>query len=300
MNRIVSTVLMACCLTACWSCGGEVNGTPSELVARGWQNFTLGDFPECEKNFTTALVQAQPAATAKQRHSALLGLASCYQLRPNPDLALAMATFKKLGEEELPDAKRDASLGLGQTTLALTADESITLEARIALLAEARVHFTDVLTNHPDSLAADQAVIHIASSYNMPFVMETAGEFAAPDDATAHRAIAALDARLKQNKRPEMRPVLFMLMGHIHLQLGESREAVSALREAVGEIKVPRTREQLVWQIARLCDRDLKDKKLALEYYELFAREAERSVLRYRAIQKAEKLRAELKESGGE
>ncbi len=300
MKRIVAIALATCCLMVCWSCGGGggIGGASTELLKSAWLDFTTGDFPSSQAKFKGVISRA--SATGAQRHSALLGLASCYQLRPNPDLDLAKATFEDLALQDSPAAKRDALLGLGQLELAFSNGEKMELDERIAHLRAARSHFTTLLADHPDSLAADQAVVHLAESYNMPFLTGDEGIFAVPDDETVQKALEVLNERIAENKRPEMRAVLQLMVGKIFVQLGESQKAVSMLKQAVDGIAVPRTREQVVWQIARLSERDLKDKKQALEYYSVYAESFRRSVLWYRATQKVKQLSAELDSSGGE
>jgi tetratricopeptide (TPR) repeat protein len=293
MKRIIAVALVLCCLAACWSCGGGgIGGSTSELLKGGWVDFTTGDFESSQKKFEG--VASRGSATAGQRHSALLGIASCYQLAPNPALEDAKAAFETLAKEELPDAKRDALLGLGQVELAMANGENMKMPERLEHLREARHHLMALLAGYGDSLGADQAVVHLAESYNMPFLTGDEGIFSVPDTATVDKALELLYARVTQGRLPEVRAVLLLMIGKIHVQRGESQKAVTVLKEAEPDLVVPRSRESVIWQIARLSERDLKDKRQALKYYKYYADNFKRSGLWYRATQKVKQLSAEL------
>lgn len=259
-----------------------------QLLAEGWMSFSTGDFEISRRYFAAA--EARPGTTPEQKHSAILGLATAHQLDPRPDMDAADAAFQRLGDVPTEGARRDSLMGLGQVELGRALDETKKPEERIPHLALARGYFLQVLADYPDSLAADQAVIHIAETYLTPFATDDVGGFELPDLEMIARAEKAVEARLEVEASEDMAAATRVLLGRIQIALGKYGEAVENLKIAEPLVSVPRIREGVVWQIANLSEARLNDTAQAIRYYQLFVDSFERSTLNYRAQLRVERL----------
>ncbi len=280
--------MVAACLVLLPACGVEL--TESELdglLAGAWRSYSTGDWDIAVENFRR--VAQADVATDRQRFSAMLGLATTLQWRPDPDLPAAAGYYERLQELPVEGAGPLGLLGEAQ------------IRRRTGRREEALETLLRLRTEYPESPEADESVIHTAQIY---FSAEpdpkSVGGFAVPPPERTRKGMEVLRDWLERRPENPLAAVMHMMLGARHVGKGEHEEAVEQFRAALESgIESARTRSTLRWQVARLAEKELKDYELAEEYYGRFVEESKRHVLYHRATESLERLRRLRADGGG-
>jgi tetratricopeptide (TPR) repeat protein len=279
-------VALALLLLLLWGCGGgSASGDPDLLLADGWKAYATGDFDFAIQRFQSAA--GAEGLTDQQRYSALLGLATTFHYQSNPDLARARDCYERLSKLDHPAAGRQSLLGLARVNMA----EGRSMDARSQL--------AQIVEQYPDSHEADEAVLQLADALTRPGIDEsTPGQFNPPSSALVERALGVLQARLDARPHNPLAPGMHMMMANIMIQQNDFGAAVEHLVAAEQEgIAVVRLRGIVLWRIARIAEKELKDYDLAERYYGLYVDEFQRTELYYRALKSLERVQ-ELRKEG--
>ncbi len=280
-------LLLLCSAGLVAGCGrGVGSGGLDALLEEGWRAYSTGDFDVAINCFRAA--DNSSDATPEQAFSAVLGLATTHHFQANPDLARARDCYRRLGLLDTDAARRQSLLGLGQVDVA----EGKTLEGQSRLVK--------LIGDYPDSVEADEAVIHLADSLFRPsFVEGKPGDFKLPGENLIRRGLNALEGRLKARPHNPLAAAMHMMLANAYVQMEDFDRAVAHLVAAEEEgIAVVKTRGTVLWRIARIAEKELGDRDLAEAYYERYVEEFGRTTLFYRALKSLERVRA-LKEDTG-
>jgi len=270
------------CVALTVLCGCSGAAAPANLDAAledAWRSYSTGDFEYAIVRFD--LVRQTPAADEEQRFSALLGLAFSYQLRPNPDLDRAREYYELLEKMGTDRARRAALLGLGQIDLA----EGASGDGETKLVA--------LMHEYPDSIEADEAAIHLADSLFRPQpVGNGPGRYVLASGAVVERGLRLLEERLRERPHNPLAAAMHMMLAGKYIELEDFEKAVphliAAEKEGIAGVKL---RGTVLWRIARIADKRLKDYALAERYYQRYVDEFQRSALYYLASQSLERVR---------
>ncbi|MFO8006594.1 MAG: tetratricopeptide repeat protein [Candidatus Brocadiia bacterium] len=278
--RALLSLTLVCLLTVCSGCGRQgaaQEGQDKLLLA--WRSYTTGDFEIALEFFQQ--VAAEPEVTEDRRFSAVLGLAYTYHLRPNPDYEAALEQYDRLAELGHPAAERLSTLGYASVARARGDTE------------EALASFRQILEQYPDADEADEAALHIAEMLFSPTQDAGAtGGYQLPTRQQVDRGIRVLDERLRRQPDNNLAAVMHTMLAARYVARDNHAKAIEHLRGALQQgISSARTRSTILWQIARIAEKDLRDYALAEQYYSKFVEESERHVLYYRATQSLERVR---------
>jgi len=280
-RRRFAAVILIAAAAALAGCG-KVTGTAdlNALLTESWRAYSTGDFDFAEDTFRRAA--GNPDATAEQRYGALLGLATTYHWSTSPDLSKARESYLELAELGGDQPRRQSVLGLAQIDLA----EGKKAEAQLGLM--------QLIKDFPDSLEANEAALHLADSYCDPTWDEAqASGFALPSDEQMQRGIQVLQDRLESHPDNPLAGSMHVMIADQYIQLKEFPKAVDHLLMADKEgVEGVLTRVILLWRVARIAEKELKDYELAEQYYERYVDEFPRYVLIYRVMKSLERVRA--------
>ena len=278
-------VLLAALLCACGCGKGGAAGDVNAQLAEGWRAYSTGDFDYAVSVFEG--VDNTARLEPEQAYSALLGLAITHHFRSTPDLSAAREHYVRLGELGTDRSRRESLLGLARVDMA----DGSKMEAQTKLAA--------ILRDFPESMEADEAAIQLADFLIRPEIIDKEpGRFELPSPALVQRAVSTLQDRIREQPDSPLLPAMHMMLANIYVQERQFAEAVEHLvaAEQAG-IAVIKTRGIVLWRIAQLAERELRDYELAERYYTLYVEEFSRSRLYYRASKGLERVRA-LKEEG--
>jgi hypothetical protein len=249
------------------------------MLEEAWRAYSTGDFDVAAARFR-AIRQAEDL-TPEQEFSALLGLATTQHYRPDSDLDEAAENYALLGAMEGDVARRQSALGLARIALA----RGNALEGQSALMT--------LISEHPDSMEANEAVIQLADSLLRPEVVEDRpGEFRLPGPGASERGLNALEERLQSHPDNRLAPAMHMMAANAYIQRRQFEPAVRHLVAAERKgIAVVKTRGTVIWRIARIAEQELGDLASAEKYYELYTRDFSRSALYYRAVESLARVR---------
>ena len=265
--------------------GGDADAGPDALLERGWQAYSTGDFDVAIDAFA-AVVRAAPSA--EQTYSALLGLATTQHLRSNPDLDEAAKYYTQLGRLDTDEARKQSLLGLALVELVQ------------GQTGEGQARLTELARDFPESREADEATIYLAESLLRPRPAPGAtGGFKLASDSLARRGARVLEERIEAYPANGLAAAMHMMLGDYYMSAGQMRKAVDHLIAAEEEgISVIKTRSIVLWQVARIAEKELRDYELAERYYALYVKEFGRTALYYRALTSLERVRALRAEAG--
>ncbi len=278
-------VVLAALLCACGCGKGDAVGNVDAQLAEGWRAYSTGDFDYAVSVFED--VDSAARLSPEQAYSALLGLATTQHFRSVPKLPAAREHYVRLGELGTDLSRRESLLGLARVDMA----EGETLEAQRKLGI--------ILRDFPESLEADEAAIQLAEFLLRPEIIDKEpGRFELPSPALVQRAIATLQDRIRQRPDSRLLPAMHMMLANIYVQQRKFAEAVEHLVSAEeAGIAIIKTRAIVLWSIAQLAERELRDYELAERYYSAYVEEFSRSTLYYRAAEGLERVR-DLKAEG--
>lgn len=262
------------------ACGQRLTESQlNESLERGWRAFSTGDFDVAVAAFDA--VEKAPGALGEARYSALLGLASAWQLRPNPELARARDCYGRLDALGTEQARKQGMLGLALVDLA---------EGRTA---EGQSRLTDLVRKFPESPEADEASIHLAESLLEPRASASSpAGFGLPAEAPVERGLRVLEERLQAFPHNPLATAMHIMLANQYIKLQRFPEAVKHLIAADEEgIAVRTSRAITRWRIARIAEKELGDYALAEKYYQRYVDEFQRTVLYYRALTSLERVR---------
>ncbi|MHC5035240.1 MAG: tetratricopeptide repeat protein [Planctomycetota bacterium] len=287
--RVTRLVLPLVLLVAAAATGCGRAGAAEDLGSKleeGWRAFSTGDFEIALTQFHA--VEGDETASLDEQYSALLGLASTHHLRTNPQLAQAKDYYGRLMRLEHEAASRQGLLGLGLVELAAGNE------------AEGQTHLTKLISNYPDSIEADEATIHLATTLLKPTIVEAKpGEFDLPRPAAVQRGLKTLARRLETHPHNPLAAAMHVMMANKYIELKQFEEAVEHFIAAdEAGIAVTKQRSITLWRIARIAETALKDYGLAEDYYSRYVNEFRRTDLYYRATKSLERVR-ELKARQG-
>jgi tetratricopeptide (TPR) repeat protein len=280
---------VAAVLVCLAGCGDPLEGTDArELLNAGWRAYSMGDWDVAQRSFRT--VERLGAATEAERSSALLGLATTAHYRqPTPDLKAAEDYYQQVLDEGTPEAERLAMLGLAHARrLQGNRQGSLAVLQQIRQLG-------------PDTTEADESVLHTVEILFEPVPVEgEAGHFDLPTEDDQRAGQALLEQWLQRRPDNVLASTMHRLLASRHLEAGDYAAAVRELQAALAKgVTSARTISGILWQIARLAERELKDYALAEQYYEKFVEVSRRNVLYYRARLSLDRVR-QLSEQQGE
>jgi tetratricopeptide (TPR) repeat protein len=271
LNLKIAAMIAASLLLA--GCGdSSAPRDAAGLLQQGWQSYAMGDFDFALDSFRKVERMGQTAD--EERFSALLGLATTYHLSTNPDLAKAAEYYAQLQAMGTDEARQHSLLGMA--LIAISEDRS----------ADAQTQLMGLIEQYPDSMLADEAVLHLADSLLAPTRGEETGEYDLPRDAQVERGIRVLEQRLESHPENPLAAQMHIMVANQYIGRGDYRKAVDHLlaAEECG-IGVSRTRSTVLWQIARVAEKQLKDYDLAETFYALYVHDFPRTALYYRASQ---------------
>jgi tetratricopeptide (TPR) repeat protein len=266
---IFGVLVLAAALAGCGS--KAASGNLDQTLADGWRAYTTGDFDIARDTFSSVL--RVPRLTDQQRFSALLGLATAYQMDTSPDLASARTYFEELGKLSSDEAQRLSMLELTRIDFA----EGKTLEGRSR--AETLRH------KYPDALEADEATLMLAEIFVQAKPDKAAsGGFVLAGPDGIQRGQEVLAAWLKDHPDNPLAADMHTMLADEFIELKQFAKAVPELQAALDKgVLADRTHSQILWQIARIAEMELKDYPLAAKYYQQFITDSRRDVLYYRA-----------------
>lgn len=278
----IPLLLIAMCVASllCGCGGGARSGDLDELLEAGWRAYSTGDFDFAVKCFQT--VESADGATGDQTYSALLGLATAYHLQPNPSLAKARDYYDRLAQLDIEAARTQGLLGLARVALA----EGETGEGQSKLMA--------LMRDHPDSIEASEAAIHLADSLFRPHGDDARpGEFTLAGEGVVQRGLRTLEDWLAAHPDDPLASAMHIMLANKYIEMSDFEKAVEHL-VAADEVGIAgvKTRSVTLWRIARIAQKELKDYELAETYYARYVAEFERTVLFYRAAKSLERVQA--------
>jgi len=285
--RLIGIVLLALLGATLGACGrGAERGGVEDVLKEGWRAYSTGDFDFAIQKFES--VGEAPGATPEQHFSALLGLATSYHLRSNPDFEQARLWYERLGELKTGDAQRQSLLGLGRVDLA---------EGKSGA---GQTNLVRLIQDFPDSVEANEAVVHVADSLFKPTGKDSEpGQFSLAGGAAVERGLNMLEERLRAYPHNTLATTMHLMLAGKYIELQQFEKAVGHLLAAEEEgIAGVMLQSVTLWRIARIADLELKDYDLAERYYAKYAEEFPRTTLYYRATKSLERVRA-LKKEGG-
>lgn len=269
LAHIFSVLVLAAVLAGCGS--KAASGNLDQTLADGWRAYATGDFDYARNTFASALRVAR--LTDEQRFSALLGLATAYQMDTSPDLTQARTYFEELGKLSSDAAQRLSLLELARIDIA----EGQTLEGRSRL--ETLRH------KYPDAMEADEGTLMLAEVFlRAKPSKEASGGFVLAGTEDITRGQEVLAAWLKDHPDNPLAADMHTMLADQYIELKQFDKATPELEAALNKgVLADRTRSQILWQIARIAELELKDYPLAAKYYAQFITDSRRDVLYYRA-----------------
>ncbi len=281
---IVCVAFLAVLLGGCG--GGAQQGSVEDLLEEGWRAYSTGDFDFAVQTFESA--ERKPGLTPEQHFSALLGVATTYHLRSNPDLEQARAWYERLGELPAGEAKRQSLFGLGLIDLAQGKGGS------------GQTKLVRLIQDFPESMEANEAVIHVADSLLRPSAKGgEPGQFELAGSAMVDRGLNMLEERLRGYPHNPLAAAMHLMLAVEYIELEQFAKAVEHLQAAELEgIAGVRMQSVNLWRIARIAQMELKDYGLAEQYYARYVEEFPRTTLYYRASRSLDRVRALKAEEG--
>ncbi len=276
--RVVAAILAI--FVSCGCGGGTPSGGLDAALEDGWKAFSTGDFDFAVNCFK--IVESADAPALEQTYSALLGLATCHHLRPNPDLARARSYYVRLAELDTDAARAQSLLGLGR------------LEMAAGKPGQGQSELMSLMQDYPDRLEASEAAVHLADSLFRPHGDDAKpGEFTLAREAAVLRGLETLEAWLGTHPDDLLASAMHIMLANKYIEMSDFEKAVEHLVAAdEAGIAGVKTRSVTLWRIARIAQKELKDYELAETYYARYVAEFERTVLFYRAAKSLERVQA--------
>jgi len=285
--RLIGIVLAALLGATLGACGrGAESGAVKDLLEKGWRAYSTGDFDFAIRKFES--VGEAPGAAPEQQFSALLGLATSHHLRSNPDFEQARLWYERLGELKMAAAQRQSLLGLGRVDLA----EGKSAAGQTKLMR--------LIQDFPESLEANEAVVHVADSLFKPTRRHSEpGQFSLAGEGAVQRGLNMLEERLRAYPHNALATTMHLMLAGKYIELQQFQKAVEHLLAAEEQgIAGVMLQSITLWRIARIAHIELKDYDLAERYYAKYAEQFPRTTLYYRATKSLERVRALKKEEG--
>ncbi len=258
--------------------GTEIQDQQSQILSQAWKLSRVGNVPNAIKRFTKVL--EDPNANRDQKVQALFGLANVYQFSSPSQPQQAQNYFHRImtdfsGHRVVPWAMlRIAQLQNANDPEAVT---------------KARELYQDILTDHYDSAACDEAVLSLAATY-----------FAENDPQIVQLGLETLEKYLAQN--PDNALVTSMLFRLSYWYQEVERNYQKALPHSLrlGELKTcnPKRWAMVYWGLGQIYSIQFGEYDKALPWYERIPVDCPRDYLTYPAQNKIDLMRKKIKTQG--
>jgi tetratricopeptide (TPR) repeat protein len=277
-------ILFVCCpgLFLTFSCGSQsdIEGDPSDLIARGWEYLTIQEFDRSADQFRSALRRSDPEG--RECALALYGLGCVGQFRrPEPDLETARRNFQRaVDEDRTGEIAPWAALALARSEFVYRASRDLTEE----LMTDdaLRQTYRDVIRDYPGTDAAQEAALHLAQSL-----------FASEDDGEAEEAVSLLEGLLEADADSPYRYAIYgTLSGYAYRHEQFFDQYKYMVRQLEASTDPDRYRGDFYYRIAYQADARLNRPDLAIPYYERMLDECRIDARSYQVRRAVERLRA--------
>lgn len=251
----VGLFLLSLFLLSCAS-QRDIEGDPSDLIARGWEYLTIQEFERSADHFRSALRRSDPEG--REYALALYGLGCAAQFRrPQPDLETAGRYFQQaVHEDRTGEIAPWAALALARVEFVSRASRDLTEE----LMTDKglRKAYRGVIRDYPGTDAAQEATLHLAQSL-----------FASEDDDEAEEAVSLLEGLLKADPDTPYRYAIYgCLAGHAYHNERYLDQYEYMVKQVEASTDPDRYRADLYYRIAYHADARLNRPDLAIPYYE--------------------------------
>lgn len=280
-RAILAAALAAAGLSAC--ARRQEAGTPEELLATGWVQYSLAEFDRAAAKFDAALAAAP---SQDLRLKALYGLATTWNLRrPGEDLKKARDLY-----QQIIDADPRGDLA-AWSFLALARMKHLVPVGDNPDFAEVRKAYQEVMDRYPDHLAAKEAFIY----YNATLVSSL-------DPAEARQALKNLYPFVENTNTVFLGPA-YSLIAVACTTLGDQEKRLWAEIRSLEETEVDPTNpfSEFAWQywnIAAIAEFEVGDFDTARIYYQKLIKEYPQDIRVYAArtaLQRMDELEAKIR-----
>jgi tetratricopeptide (TPR) repeat protein len=270
-------VLLALLLVIAGCGRTHTDGSPRELLEKGWGHFRLEEFGEAREAFAAALEKmatANPAPlpeggtteeTDHLRLHATYGLALIASLeRHGEQTAEARRLFQQIIAQDHSPARDMAAWA----ALALVRDSALPATADAAVdRAALRQAYTNVIDTYPQAPAAVEAFL-----YRTEMLVETL------EPADARQAVEEIRTCMAAHPAGRLRTALLALQSAAHQTLREYRQAldtaIASVESKEADPSNPRANNILeYYRIAMMAQFDVGDFAVARAYYAKFLAE---------------------------
>ncbi len=231
-----------------------------DALQRAWDQYRYGDFDSAVTTFSDVASRAPEGS--EKRTAALFGLGTTWDLRrPNEDTARA-ADFYRQTAEAAPESELAA-----WSLLALARMEQLKPVGKEPDLAAVLAGYQKVIDRFPTHPAGQEA-----------FLYQQAARLAEFDLGEARRALAALEAFLREHAESRYTSSAHGLMGKAHEILGDERralaESIISLETREFDPRNPkRDNAAAYWGIASRAEFRLGEFDRARDYYRRLIKE---------------------------
>jgi len=240
------------------SCGAreEVNGDPTELIARGWEYLTIQEFGRAAAHFAAALEQCEPGG--REDALALYGIGcSAMFRRPEPDVATAKVYYGRAVEEDRSgEIAPWAAVALARADFVFRGSRDLTVEL---MTDEAlREAYRAVIRDYPGTHAAQEATIHLSQSL-----------FASRRDEETEAAVRLLEELLASEPQSPYRYGIYgSLAGYCYHEERYLDQYDYMVKQIEVSVDPDRYRADNYYRIGYHADARLGRADLAIPYYE--------------------------------
>lgn len=273
----------ACCpgLILTFSCGSQsdIEGDPSDLIARGWEYLTIQEFDRSADHFRSALLRSDPQG--REYALALYGLGCAAQFRrPEPDLETATESFQRaVDEDRTGEVAPWAALALARSEFVFRASRDLT--EKLMTDEDLRDAYRGVIRDYPGTDAAQEATLHLAQSL-----------FATEDDDEAEEAVSLLEGLLEADPDTPYRYAIYgTLSGYAYRHEQFLDQYKYMVKQLEASTDPDRYLGDFYYRIAYQADARLNRPDLAIPYYEKMLDECRIDARSYQVRRAVERLR---------